>query len=122
MTESRVATLSPGTFNYRLTFTHDGRRVLVPRHEQRAIAVYDALARQEIRTLGIVGRPLGILVSRDSRFAYIGMTDPDLVVKLDLETYEVVGSARAGATADGLALAGDPSPPPARRRRSARSG
>jgi DNA-binding beta-propeller fold protein YncE len=120
LTETRVATLSPGTFAYRLTFTHDGRHVLVPRHN--AVAVYDALARQQIRTIPVAGKPLGIVVSPDSRFAYVAMADPDFVVKIDLVTYETLGSAPASPVPDGIAYANDPSPPPARRRRSARSG
>jgi DNA-binding beta-propeller fold protein YncE len=117
-----VAHLSPGTFAYRLTFTHDGRHVLVPRFSERGVAVYDARARQQIRTLPVPGRPLSILVSPDSRFAYVAMIDPDLILKIDLTTGEAVGSASASPVPDGLALARDPFPPPVHRRRSARSG
>lgn len=121
LTESVVATLSPGTFAYRITFTHDGRTVLVPRHNERAIAVYDAVARLETRTVPVGGKPLSILVSPDSRFAYIAMADPDRVIKLDLTTWETVGFVEASPVPDGLAYARDPSPPPASRRRSIRS-
>ena len=122
VTETKVATLSPGTFAYRLTFTHDGRYVLVPRFNERAMAVYDALARQQIRTVPVTGMPLGILVSPDSKFAYVAMAEPDLVVKIDLTTWETIGSAAASPVPDGIALARDPFPPPAHRRRSTRSG
>jgi DNA-binding beta-propeller fold protein YncE len=121
LTESVVSTLSPGSFAYRITFTHDGRTVLVPRFNEAAITVYDAVARLQTRVVPIEGKPLSIIVSPDSKFAYIATVQPERVIKLDLTTWETVGSVEASPVPDGLAYARDPFPPPAHRRRSTRS-
>ncbi|HEY0142826.1 MAG TPA: YncE family protein [Thermoanaerobaculia bacterium] len=111
-TETRVATINTTEPSYRITFTADGTRVLVPRG--RAFAVYDRLARTEVQRIATTGVVLSILAARDA--VYVAMTDPNQVVKLDPVTFQQLGSAPAGPLPDGMALAIKPGP----KRRSAR--
>lgn len=115
--ETRVATISVGQQAYRLAFTPNGRYVLATRG--RALAIYDAVTREEIQRVNVTGLAFGILPSPDSTVAYVAVADPDQVVKVDLSTFQVLGAAPASPIPDGLALAVDP---PARgpKRRSVR--
>lgn len=118
--ESVVATISPGTFAYRLVFTPDGRNVIVPR--PGLLAVYDAVTRVQLRTIPVSGSPFSVVIADDNRTAYVAMGGPNRVIKLDLLSGAILGSLNVAPVPDGLALAGDPPPdPPAKRRRSVRA-
>lgn len=101
VTETRVATIGTTEPSYRITFTADGTRVLVPRG--RAFAVYDRLTRAEVRRIATSGQVLSILAAPDA--IYVAMADPDQVVKLDPITFTQRGAAPAGPLPDGMALA-----------------
>jgi YVTN family beta-propeller protein len=104
--EQVVQTISQGKPAYRLTFTNDGKFVLVPR--QAGVAVYDAATRAELRTLPVGGPPLSVLVAADNRIAYVATVNPHRVVKLDLETGAILGFANVAPVPDGLAWAAVP--------------
>ncbi|HYO77715.1 MAG TPA: hypothetical protein VE010_14745 [Thermoanaerobaculia bacterium] len=111
-TEKVIATIAPGTFAYRLTFSPDGRHVLVPRPGE--VAVFDAAQRTVVRTIAMNANPLSILVAPDNRTAYVALATQ--VVKLDFTTGQVLGSVMVAAVADGLALATEPRQPHRKRR------
>lgn len=118
--ESVVATISPGTFAYRLFFTPDGRNVVVPR--PGLLAIYDAVTRVELRTIPLSGSPFSVVIADDNRTAYVAMGGPNRVLKVDLLSGAVLGTVNVAPTPDGLALAGNPPPdPPWKKRRAVRA-
>jgi YVTN family beta-propeller protein len=118
-TETVDAFIAPGAFAYRLTFTSDGRSVLVPR--QQTVVVYDAATRTQVRAIPAGGTVLSVIVAPGDRIAYVAMVNPSRVIKLDLETQEILGSIAVAPTPDGLALAVPPPPGPYKKRRAVRS-
>ncbi|HVE71719.1 MAG TPA: YncE family protein [Thermoanaerobaculia bacterium] len=98
----------PGVFAYRLTFTHDGRYVLVPRGT--SVVVYDAATRNELRSIPVGGTAISVIVAPGSRIAYVAMNNPARVIKLDLESGGILGAVAVAPVPDGLALAVEPGP------------
>lgn len=115
-TETVDTILAPGAFAYRLTFTSDGRSVLAPR--QQTVVVYDAAARTQVRAIPAGGTVLSVIVAPGDRIAYVATVNPSRVIKLDLETEEILGSVAVAPTPDGLALAVPAPPGPTRKRRA----
>lgn len=107
----------PGVFAYRLTFTHDGRHVLVPRGTM--IVVYDRATREELRQIPVGGTAFSVIVAPGNRIAYVAMNNPSRVIKLELATGAILGETAVAPVPDGLALAVEP--PPYIKRRTARS-
>lgn len=106
----------PGVFAYRLTFTHDGRFVLVPRGTN--VVVYDRATREELRSIPVGGTAFSVIVAPGNRTAYVAMNNPSRVVKLDLASGTILGATSVAPVPDGLALAVEP--PPFVKRRTAR--
>ena len=98
----------PGVFAYRLTFTHDGRYVLVPR--QNTVVVYDAATRAELRTIPVGGTAYSVIVAPGDRIAYVAVNGPPRVLRVELATGAVLGTAAVAPVPDGLALAVEPRP------------
>jgi YVTN family beta-propeller protein len=111
-TEKVIATVAPGTFAYRLTFSPDGRHVLVPRPGE--VAVFDAAQRTLVRTIATNGNPFSIVIAPDNRTAYVAFTTQ--VVKMDFTTGQMLGSVAVAPVGDGLALAVEPRQPQKKRR------
>jgi YVTN family beta-propeller protein len=107
----------PGVFAYRLTFTHDGRYVLVPRGSM--VVVYDRATREELRQIPVGGTAFSVIVAPGNRIAYVAMNNPSRVIKLELATGAILGQTAVAPVPDGLALAVEP--PPYVKRRTARS-
>lgn len=107
----------PGVFAYRLTFTHDGRYVLVPRGT--TVVVYDRATREEVRQIPVGGTALSVIVAPGNRIAYVAMINPSRVIKLELATGAILGATAVAPVPDGLALAVEP--PPYVKRRTTRS-
>ncbi|HEX6160326.1 MAG TPA: YncE family protein [Thermoanaerobaculia bacterium] len=110
--ETRVAAINTTEPSYRITFSADGRLVFVPRG--RGFAVYDRASRAEVQRVATSGVVLSILATGEA--VYVGMTNPDQVVKLDPVTFAQLGAAPAGPLPDGMAIT-RPLPP---KRRSVR--
>jgi YVTN family beta-propeller protein len=115
-TDTVVHTI-PGVFAYRLTFTTDGRHVLVPRGN--TVVVYDAATRAQLRAIPVGGTPLSVLAAHDNAIAYVAMVNPTRVIKLDLRTDQILGGVAVAPVPDGLALAREPLP--YHKRRASRS-
>jgi YVTN family beta-propeller protein len=113
-TEQVIATVAPGTFAYRLTFSPDGRHVFAPRSGK--VAIFDVTTRKEVRTINLQSMPISVLLMPDNRTMYVGTVAPNEVVKIDLTTGEIEARVAMTGTPDGLAYS-TYSPPPASRRR-----
>jgi YVTN family beta-propeller protein len=117
-----VAELPCAGFPIRLKFTPDGTRVLVSNAKAGDVAVFDAAARAPLGRVpmeltpiestdgrifaqgGFSGSPVpvGLLVSRDGKRAWVANTNADIVTVIDLEKLEVAGRMKAGREPDGL--------------------
>ena len=100
-TEQVIATIVPGTFAYRLTFSPDGRHVFVPRAGE--VAVIDATTRTEVRTIDLQSIPISVLIMPDNRTMYVGTVKPNEVLKIDVTTGEIQARVAMTGTPDGLA-------------------
>lgn len=91
---------------YRVRFTPDGRFVIATMPNTKEIIVLDAATRKETRRMKLESVPLGIVFSRDAKIAFVSAVQDDVILKIDLEKYEVTGRAPSGAAPDGVALGG----------------
>lgn len=87
-------TPGPGSAATRLSFTPDGRRVLLLHRPTAEVVVFDAAARKEIKRLKVPGA--SILVQPDSSRAYVSVEEsPEVgngyVAVIDLKTLELAG-------------------------------
>lgn len=101
---------------YRIVFTPDGSKVLVPCPVAGELAVFDAKTRKLLKRISMNGGsekftgaaekpgPVGVGVHPDSKFAYCSVQMGYAVAIVDLEKLEVVGKIEAGKSPDGLAI------------------
>ncbi len=108
-------------FPIRARATPDGKHVLVSTPGAGEVAVFDAATRELLRRIpmklkaeSVDGRlfggqfgassvPIGILIPSGGKRAYVANANADAVAIIDLETWEVVGSLKAGREPDGMA-------------------
>lgn len=124
--EVKASLPAPG-FPIRIAFTPDGRSALVSAARTGEVALFDAGARKEVRRrkldlqnapdavkrlfgdqFGESPVPVGLVVSRDGRTAWVAATQSDVVVEIDTATLEPRRPLEAGREPDGMALVADP--------------
>lgn len=105
-TNKSVAKLNVGGRPYRVKFTPDGKSVVCTVWQTKEIVVIDAAARKEARRIKIESQPFGIVFSADGRTAFVSALQPDIVLKVSLESGEILGRVETGNVPDGLGLAG----------------
>lgn len=121
-----VASLPSASFPIRVAFTPDGRHALVSNARSGDVTVFDARGRREIARISMKAlarapepgapdrlantlaggsgpAPVGILVPPGGRVAYVANTNADVVAVVDLATWSVTGTLRAGKEPDGMA-------------------
>jgi len=94
----------------RVKFTPDGKRVLISRLSMPSggggsLVVFDAATRAVIKQIDAGAGVGGILVQPDGSRAYGSSSRDNVVVVVDLNTFQVVGRVNAGRNPDGLAWA-----------------
>jgi DNA-binding beta-propeller fold protein YncE len=96
--------LSDFGWPYRILFTPDQSRVLIPDLRGNELRIVD---RAERRALHIVpfpgGGPQGITLTARATHAFQSLSQQGVVKVVDLETGDVVGEMEAGPTPDGVA-------------------
>ncbi len=115
-----TATFESPKFPIRVKFTPDGRTALVSRAQSGDIAFVDAKTRAITKTMAMnvtgnveAGRlfqdfgksptPIGIVVTPDSKRAYVACANADVVAEVDLATAVIVRWLKAGREPDGMA-------------------
>lgn len=89
---------------YRVLFTPDGRTVLLPDLRREELRFVDRASHRELGRLAFPGgRPQGITVTPDGRYALESLSGQARVVIIDLATRTVAGHLAAGETPDGIA-------------------
>jgi len=99
-----VATILPAIISARVTFTPDGRKVLLFDGPSNSLVIVDRAMRAEIGRVTLPGGPGGGIVTSDSRTAYVSVYEPFRVARIDLEKREITGSVETGIAPDGMAL------------------
>lgn len=111
-----IDTLECKGMPYRVCFTPDGKRVLVPCPESGEVAVFDAKTRKLIKRIDLSAgsekfetpapkpAPVGVTVHPNGRFAYASVMLGKAVAVIDLKAMKVVGQIEAGTQPDGLAV------------------
>ncbi len=116
-----VATIPGSHFPIRVRITPDGKRALVAFTESGDVGVYDVATRTEVKRIplgreavaatgarvfqgkfGASSAPVGLLISPDSKRAWVSATHADVVIVLDLENLRVENAWAAGKEPDGL--------------------
>ncbi len=111
-------------FPIRVKFAPGGKAVLVSNARSGDLAVFDATTKKEVRRIpmqvkaneassvasrifgGQFGQspvPVGILVARGLRHAFVANTNADIVTMVDLKSWQIVDRLAAGKEPDGLA-------------------
>ena len=109
------------SFPIRAKATPDGKHVLVSCARSADIAVLDAASRKEVRRIpqdlravdtgdrlfgdqfGESSVPIGIVIHPSGKKAWVAHTNADVVVEIDLESWEIVRLLEAGREPDGMA-------------------
>ena len=115
-----VATVASADFPIRVKLTPDGRRALVSNARSGDVRVFNTPSRKAVGTIemrvGSAGArgtmlgeafdgstvPIGIVVSADSKRAYVANAGVDVIAVVDIGRLEVVGRLEAGREPDGL--------------------
>ena len=117
-------TLPSADFPIRVTFTPGGALALVTNARSGTLRLFDTFERDTVATIAMpidstrargtmlgpefgrgTGVPIGVLVSPDSRRAYVANANADLVTVVDLRERRVVGYLTTGREPDGLGWA-----------------
>jgi YVTN family beta-propeller protein len=116
-----AATIPASHFPIRVRISPDGKRAVVAFTESGDVGVYDVATRTEIKRIplghdavaatgkrvfqgrfGASAAPVGLLISPDSKRAWVSATHADVVVVLDLVNLKVEDAWSAGKEPDGL--------------------
>ncbi|MGQ0542819.1 MAG: YVTN family beta-propeller repeat protein [Blastocatellia bacterium] len=101
-----VAKINIGGRPYRVKFTPDGRSVVCTMIASKDLLIIDAATRKEIKRIKLESIPLGIVFSADGKTAFVSAGQPDVVLRINLESGEVTGRVDTGKVPDGIAVAG----------------
>ncbi len=99
---------SPG-FPYRVQFTPDGTRALVPHAQASSLVVADVASQRLLRSIPLgrtkVDKPetAGVFPHPDSRHAFVTVRNDNSVLVLDLATGETLARVAVQASPDGVA-------------------
>jgi len=87
----------------RVRFTPDGRSALVSCFESNEVLDVDPSSREIRRRIPMGKAPIGILITADSRTAFVANTAADTVSVLDLAEGKMTGTFSPGREPDGMA-------------------
>jgi YVTN family beta-propeller protein len=116
-----LAQIPCASFPIRAKATPDGKHVLVSCARTADIAVLDTASRKEVRRIpqdlravdtgdrlfgdqfGESSVPIGIVIHPNGKRAWVAHTNADVVVEIDLESWQIVRLLEAGREPDGMA-------------------
>lgn len=91
---------------YRVKFTPDGKFVVNSMIEAKELLIIDAATKKEVKRIKLESVPLGIVFSADGKIAFVSAGGPDIVLKINLQSGEILGRVDTGKVPDGIAVAG----------------
>lgn len=102
-------------FPYRMAISPDGRLAVLTDPMKSEIRIVDAETLKELKTISISpdgaeteaefpgsAAPEGLVITPDSRYAYVSLQALSKVAIVDLESMEIIGTARTGGWPDGI--------------------
>ena len=101
-----VAKLNIGGRPYRVKFTPDGKQVVCTMIPSKELLVIDAATRKEVKRIKLESIPLGIVFSADGKTAFVTAGQPDIVLKVNMESGQITGRVDTGKVPDGVAVVG----------------
>ena len=101
-----VAKLNIGGRPYRVKFTPDGKLVVCTMIPSKELLVIDAATRKEVKRIKLESIPLGIVFSADGKTAFVTAGQPDIVLKVNMESGQITGRVDTGKVPDGVAVVG----------------
>lgn len=106
--KKRVVAILPANIEQlaRVRFTPDGRRVLLAGIAKGEIAIWDATSRRELKRIKLGNYAEGILITPDSKRAFVGVTTDDNIAEINLDTMELTRRLHTGLGPDGMAWIG----------------
>jgi len=87
----------------KLTFTPDGKRVLISDNTGNELVVLDAATRKQIKRLKLGNKVTKFQVEPDGSRVYVANADDNIVVTIDLKTFQEIGRFSTGIDPDGMA-------------------
>lgn len=87
----------------KLTFTPDGKRVLISDNTGNELVVLDAATRKQIKRLKLGNKVTKFQVEPDGSRVYVANADDNIVVTIDMKTFQEVGRFTTGIDPDGMA-------------------
>lgn len=91
---------------YRVKFTPDGKTVVCTMPASKELLIIDSVSKKELKRIKLESAPLGIVFSANGKTAFVSAGQPDVVLKINLDTGEVTGRVETGKVPDGIAVAG----------------
>ena len=91
---------------YRVKFTPDGKAVVCTMPASKELLIIDSVSKKELKRIKLESAPLGIVFSSNGKTAFVSAGQPDVVLKINLDTGEVTGRVETGKVPDGIAVAG----------------
>lgn len=91
---------------YRVKFTPDGKAVVCTMPGSKELLIIDSVSKKELKRIKLESAPLGIVFSSNGKTAFVSAGQPDVVLKINLDTGEVTGRVETGKVPDGIAVAG----------------
>jgi len=88
---------------YRILLTRDERMAIMPDMRTNSIRFFDNATSEELGSidLALMG-PQGVVLHPDDRTLFLSLSRRDLVVAIDIETREILGSYATGSSPDGI--------------------
>jgi len=102
-TGERVASIPTPGHAYRVSITPDGRHALIPAPELGLVRVIDTATMRET-VVQVPNGPGGVIVSADSRTAYVPVMETGEVAVISLDFMAVARRFPVGAAPDGMAI------------------
>ena len=87
----------------KLTFTPDGKRVIISDNTGNELVVLDAATRKPIKRIKLGNKVTKFQVEPDGSRVYVAVADDNNVAIIDLKTFEVTGRFTTGIDPDGMA-------------------
>ena len=88
--QERVGRIATGKGVARVALTPDGKTLVYNLGEGGdGVAFADIASRKEVTAFGIGGRPLSLTLSKDGRWAYLGVQDQDRIVVVDVVSRKI---------------------------------
>ncbi|WP_237488225.1 YncE family protein [Hufsiella ginkgonis] len=100
-----TGTFKIGKMPIRVKFAPNQQFALAVDNAGEELIMIDIRTHAVLRRLKLDGSPVGMVISKDSKYVYVSRTRQNRVSKIDLGKFEVAASVETGSNPDGINLA-----------------